>query len=181
MWAWIHWLTDHTNGVLLGKVVARLVLRQMIDMLKDEEDDLCVQPKACPEVQQPPPADLSAKATAFRDRCQPEDRPADECLPQPSTACPDIDPCPAPDLALERLSEDAQRLFNDEVTLGQLSRSPQQGGALPPRVIRRRAGAAVTGIRRSKAGRPRASRRLTTEWSSCRLFGFVESTNTRTV
>jgi hypothetical protein len=32
MWAGIHWRSDHINGMALGRTVARLVLRQLMDM-----------------------------------------------------------------------------------------------------------------------------------------------------
>lgn len=148
MWGGVHWLTDHTSGRLLGRVVARLVLQQMLDMLGRMNPQggplpnllrgLCMQPGVCPAPPPPPPsqADVKADAEAFRNQCQPTARPAN--LPTPVGSCPSVPPCPAPNLALTALPETVLRLFDEETDLIEAARSPQQGGAVSEDLYRRR-------------------------------------------
>jgi membrane-associated phospholipid phosphatase len=141
LWAGIHWLSDHTNGLLLGRVVARLVLKQMMEMMDhvpNAKAKLCVVPMPCNLDQ--PPADLHDRAEAFRDACQPATRPSE--LPEPATECPPTPPsCPAPVFAFT--GDISRNEFDRERRLLELSRSPQQGGGLPidelrPRTVDKR-------------------------------------------
>jgi membrane-associated phospholipid phosphatase len=131
LWAGVHWLSDHTAGAILGRVVARLVIKQLTDMLG--RGKVCMQPQPCSTAAPPAQSDVKADAIAFRDQCQPADRPTD--LPQPASSCPPPNSCEAPLLLLPPLTEDAIATFGNEVDLRQLSRSAQQGGGLPSRVI----------------------------------------------
>jgi hypothetical protein len=96
-----------------------------------------MQPERCPDPPPPPPsqAEVSTDAQAFRDRCQPQNRPAD--LPAPSESCPTVQPCAAPNFALSVLPPQVLSLFDEEVNLLEASRSPQQGGAVAGEIYRR--------------------------------------------
>lgn len=97
MWAGIHWRSDHEAGLELGRTVARLVLRQLMDMgivlcpperkpIKDQCDPK--QTVDCDMSIKPPPREqLEKEGKQFEKNC-------DKKKPQQ-------EPCPAPPQPLE--------------------------------------------------------------------------------
>jgi hypothetical protein len=97
MWAGIHWRSDHENGMALGRTVARLVLRQLMDMgivlcpperkpVKDQCDPK--QTVDCDMSIKPPTREqLEKEAKQFEKNC-------DKKKPQQ-------EPCPAPPQPME--------------------------------------------------------------------------------
>lgn len=95
MWAGIHWRSDHENGLKLGRTVARLVLRQLMDMgivlcpperkpIKDQCD--LKQTVACDTSITPPSREtLKKEANQFEKNCDNKkpQQPACEAPPQP--------------------------------------------------------------------------------------------------
>jgi hypothetical protein len=101
MWAGIHWRSDHVNGVALGRTVARLVLRQLMDMgivlcpperkpIKDQCD--LKQTVECDTSIKPPTREtLEKEAKQFEKDCDKKkpQQPACEAPPQPMEAALD--------------------------------------------------------------------------------------------
>ena len=95
MWAGIHWRSDHENGMELGRTVARLVLRQLMDMgidlcpperkpIKDQCDPK--QTVECDMSIKPPPREqLEKEAKQFEKDCDKKKPKQDPCArpPQP--------------------------------------------------------------------------------------------------
>ncbi len=138
MWAGIHWRTDHTAGLTLGRTVARLVLEQLF---ATGNLRLCVPqpipPNQCKQImpmcnEAPPPSIqvLEGRRDSFVNQC-------DNVVPQ--------QPCPAPtptaqaleDLGRtpEQIDRERQQTYSSlqtfveiDQTLLDSGRSPQEGG-----------------------------------------------------
>lgn len=93
MWAGIHWRSDHEAGMELGRTVARLVLRQLMDMgivlcpperkpIKDQCDPN--QTVDCDMSIKPPPIEqLEKEAKQFEKNCDKKKPQQEPCSPPP--------------------------------------------------------------------------------------------------
>lgn len=124
LWAGIHWRSDHEAGMKLGRVVARLVIKQLLDMGSVDGGRvnafiLCppepVPPKnQCNFDEEQKPCNENAKPPSIDDLAKARDLIVKHC-PEPKDKCK---PCDAPPMAKNY----------DERSMIDMNRSANRGG-----------------------------------------------------